>query len=68
MMQAFLPTRDAGRLEAELGLVPHAVREEAVQEAWLAYLAGRSPARAVNAFARRQRRLRRREVACASVS
>jgi hypothetical protein len=63
MMQALPPTCDAGRLEAELGLVPHADREEAVQEAWLAHLSGRSPARAARTFARRERRHRRRETA-----
>jgi len=52
-------------LEAEFGLVPHADREEAVQEAWLAHVAGRSPARAVNTFARRERRRRLREVTAA---
>ena len=40
--------------EAELGLVPHADCEEAVQEAWLAHVSGRSPARAVNTFAKRE--------------
>ncbi len=59
----FPPTCDAVRLEAELGLVPHADREEAVQEAWLAHLSGRSRARAVNTFANRERRHRTREIA-----
>jgi len=67
-MQTLPPTCDAPRLEAELVLVPHTDREEAVQEDWLAHLSGRSPARAVNTFARGQRRLRRREVATPYVS
>jgi len=54
MMQALPPTCDAARHEEELGLVPHADREETVQEAWLAHLSGRSPARAVNTFAQRE--------------
>ena len=57
------PTRAAARIEAELRLAPHAEREEAVQEAWLAHLSGRSPARAVNTFANRERRHRTREIA-----
>lgn len=52
-MQALPPTRDAER---------HADREEVVQEAWLAHLSERSPARAVNTFARRERRRQRREI------
>ena len=53
------PTCDAARLAAELGLVLYANREEA----WLAHLSGRSPARAVNTFAKRERRHRTREIA-----
>jgi hypothetical protein len=68
MMQALPSTRDAARLGAELRLVPHAGREEAVQEAWLAHLSGRSPVRAVNTFARRERRRRRRAIACSFLS
>jgi hypothetical protein len=40
-------------------------REDAVQEAWLAALEGRNPARAVNTFAQRERRHRRREATLA---
>jgi len=63
MMQALPPSCDAARFEEELSIVPHADREEAVQEAWLAHLSGRSPARAVNTFAKRERRHRRWEIA-----
>jgi len=43
MMQPLSPTCDVARLEAELSLVPHVDREEAVQEVWLAHLSGRRP-------------------------
>ena len=49
-------------LEAEVACLPKDDREDALQEAWLAHLSGRSPARAVGAFAKRERRHRRREV------
>lgn len=38
-----------------LSLVPSEAREDAVQESWVAYLAGRDPVRAVNSFAHRER-------------
>lgn len=47
------------RLALELRLVPRQDREDALQEAWLAQLAGQDPARAVNTFACRERRHRR---------
>lgn len=53
------PVRSADRLGLELQLVPHTERDDAVQEAWLAFLSGNDPARAVNTFGRRERRLRR---------
>ena len=53
------PVRSADRLGLELQLVPRTDREDAVQEAWLAFLSGDDPARAVNTFGRRERRLRR---------
>ncbi len=52
-MEALPPTGDAARRETELRLVPHPDRRDAVQEAWLAHLSGRSPAQAVNSFVRR---------------
>jgi len=55
------PVRSADQLGLELRLVPHTERDDAVQEAWLAFLSGRDPARAVNTFSRRERRLRRRK-------
>lgn len=54
------PLRGDRRLALELRLVVEWDREDAVQEAWLALLEGRDPARAVNTFARRERRHRRR--------
>ncbi len=56
------PLRDDRRLALELRLVVWPDREDAVQEAWLAHLEGRNPARAVNTFAQRERRHRRRMV------
>ena len=54
------PVRDADRLVFELRLVPRTEREDAIQEAWVAFLAGNDPVRAVNTFIRRRRRARRR--------
>ncbi|MBI5864854.1 MAG: hypothetical protein HZB38_10160 [Planctomycetes bacterium] len=59
-MTALPPVAGSEKLDLELRLVPDAHREDAVQEAWLAYLSGRDPARAVNTFGRRERRRRRR--------
>ena len=52
----------AAKLALELRLCPRMDREDALQEAWLAALEGRNPARAVNTFAQRERRHRSREV------
>jgi hypothetical protein len=63
-LRAELPnTPLAAKLALELRLCPGIDREDAVQEAWLAALEGRNPARAVNTFAQRERRHRRRETA-----
>ena len=56
------PIRDLGRFLAELQFVPEEDRADAIQESWLAYLAGGDVIRAVNAFARRECRWRRRNV------
>jgi len=56
------PVCTVDRLSLELRLVPRACREDAVQEAWVAFLSGHDPARAVNTYARRERRLRRRMI------
>ena len=61
-LSADLPeTPFAAKLALELRLCPGMDREDAVQEAWLAALEGRNPARAVNTFAQRERRYRKRE-------
>lgn len=60
-MPSPLPQTDRpDRLKLELALCPSCDREDAVQEAWLARLEGRNPARAVNTFAQRERRHRQR--------
>jgi len=56
------PIRDLGRFLAELQFVPDEDRADAVQESWLAFLRGGDVIRAVNSFARRERRWRRRNV------
>jgi hypothetical protein len=53
--------RAATKLTLELRLTPGVDREDAAQEAWLAHLTGRNPARAVNTFAQRERRHRKRQ-------
>lgn len=50
------------KLMLELRLTPRALRADAVQEAWLAHLEGRSARTAVNTFVRRWRRERNRTV------
>ena len=48
------------RLKAEISLLPQAIRADAAQEAWVEFLAGKSPLRAVKAFAARERRQAKR--------
>ena len=62
------PVTGSAKLNLELRLVPHPHREDAIQEAWLAFLSGRDPARAVNTFSRRERRLRRRFIGAVAPS
>ncbi len=54
------PLQDHRKLALELRLVVRTDRDDAVQEAWVAHLEGRNPARAVNTYARRERRHRQR--------
>lgn len=54
------PVTDDRKLALELRLVMAPDREDAIQEAWLAHLEGRNPVRAINTYARRERRYRRR--------
>lgn len=60
MVTALPPTDEPAKLRLELKLCPTCDREDAMQEAWLASLEGRRPARAVNTFAQRERRYRQR--------
>jgi hypothetical protein len=55
------PTSESDRLARELRLVKRHDREDAFQEAWLAHLEARDAARAVNTFAARERRHRKRQ-------
>ena len=54
------PLDDPGRLVIELRFVPAPDLDDAVQEAWLAHLEGRPVSTAVNTYAQRQRRWRKR--------
>lgn len=63
-MSKLPPSQDRDRLALELRFVPASLKSDAVQEAWIAHLSGRSPVLAVKAFAERERRHRRRAVAC----
>lgn len=60
MSSALPPVMDDRKLTLELRLVMAPDKEDALQEAWLAHLEGRNPTRAVNTYARRERRYRRR--------
>jgi hypothetical protein len=53
---------DNGPLLMELRFVNLVDREDAIQEAWIAHLEGRNPARAVATFAQRLRRNRQRTI------
>ncbi|MCK4659963.1 MAG: hypothetical protein KAV82_10620 [Phycisphaerae bacterium] len=59
-MSQLPPNLDIAQLELELRFVPGPLKPDAVQEAWIAHLDGRSPVLAVKAFAERERRYRRR--------
>jgi len=50
------PAPRPDKLDLELRLCPSRARKEALQQAWLAALEERNPARAVNTFAQRERR------------
>jgi len=63
MTRQLPPTADASHLALELRLVRASDKDDALQEAWVAHLEGRNPARAVNTFAQRELRRRRREMA-----
>lgn len=58
---------DNGPLLTELRFVNPTDRDDAIQEAWLAHLEGRDPARAVATFAQRLRRERQRTLVSSAV-
>ncbi len=60
-MGRILPTTsNRKKIETELRFVRSADRNDAIQEAWVAHLEGRNPARAVATYAQRIRRERTR--------
>ena len=61
------PAPDDRRLAIELRLTARGDREDAAQEAWVAHLEGRNPARAVATYSQRERRHRIRQPAIGSV-
>lgn len=60
MSSVLPPVTDDRKLALELRLVMAPDKEDALQEAWVAHLEGRNSARAVNTYAQRERRHRRR--------
>ncbi len=54
------------RLKAELALAPRAIREDALQEAWVAHLSGDDPISAIRSLRSREYRYRQRKVASLS--
>lgn len=63
MSIALPPSAALPRLALELRFVRSAERDDAAQEAWVAHLEGRDPAKAVSNFRHRERRRRIREIA-----
>lgn len=53
--------KELKQLEARLRRVPERLREDATQEAWVAYLEGKSTATAVKTFGQRERRHEKRQ-------
>jgi len=60
MVPAFATPKNHDRLTLKLRLVRGTDRADAEQEAWVARLEGRSPATALNTFAKRERRYGKR--------
>jgi len=56
--------RTAALLKRELSLCAPSQREDAVNEAWVAHLEGRSVVQAVNTFRKREEKYASREVQC----
>lgn len=61
MADGLPPIHDPSRLKLQLKLVPERERADALQVAWLAFLEGQCPARALNTWWRRELRRKRRE-------
>jgi len=57
-----LPDDQLAKLKAELRLIPRRHKEDALQEAWLAYLEGRNAVMAAKTFAAVELRHEEREV------
>jgi hypothetical protein len=56
------PTKHRQALESALAKVPRRLREDAIQEAWVAHLSGKNPANAIRSFARRELEYDKRHV------
>ncbi len=56
-----LKPKQLANLKREIQLIPYRHREDALQEAWLAYLEGKNPIMAVKGYWNRERRHERRE-------
>jgi hypothetical protein len=62
MTTTFPPVKDVAKLRREWQLVPSRFREDALQEAWVAHLEGRSAIAAMHNYTKRERKHERREV------
>jgi hypothetical protein len=56
------PVSNTGQFEAQLAKVPARMREDALQEAWVAHLSGEDAVRALWRYAKRERRIEQRHV------
>ena len=56
------------RVQREIGLSPHRYRQDAYQEAWVAFLEGRNPMSGIWAYIRCERRHESREVSASRLA
>lgn len=56
---ALPPVSDTGQFETQLAKVPARMREDALQEAWVAHLSGGDPLKSLWSFVKRERRRER---------
>jgi hypothetical protein len=56
------PVSDTGQFEAQLAKVPARMREDALQEAWVAHLSGEDALRALWRYTQREKRIEKRHV------